>query len=109
MHLETATFLDSGSSGFLEKQQQSFVNTSEDKIQLQKRKESFEKTKSGLQFLDDRRAEHSFETLIFKYVYLDTMMKAKEKKWENMKKPHSQYWEWEVDKIPKSTGRRIHV
>ena len=35
--------------------------------------------------------------------------KWKEKKWENIKIPHFQYWEWEVYKIPKIIGKRIHV
>ena len=45
--------------GLLEKQQrrqqQFHVNTSEDKVQLQKRKGSFERTEFGLKFLSDRR------------------------------------------------------
>ena len=64
------------------RQQQSRVSTSENTVELQKRTESFEKTKLGLQFLDDRRAEkHSFETLIFKYVYFDTVMKVERENW----------------------------
>ena len=35
--------------------------------------------------------------------------KWKEKNWENIKLPHSQHWEWEVHKIPKLIGKRIHV
>ena len=48
--------------GVLEKQQQrrqqqSCVKTSEDKVHLHKRQESFERTEFGLWFLDDRRGE----------------------------------------------------
>ena len=44
---------------------------------------SFERTESGIQFLDVGGAEkRSFETLIFKYVYFDTMMNVQEKKRE---------------------------
>ena len=38
--------------------------------------------------------KHSFETLIFKYVYLDTMMNRKEKNWEQpIGMFYFQYWE----------------
>ena len=53
-------------------------STSEDQVELQKRKESIEKTKLRLLFLDDRRTGmFSFGTLIFKHVYFDTVMKVK--------------------------------
>ena len=38
--------------------------------------------------------KHSFETLIFKHVYLDTMMNVKEKRWEQRTgMSYFQYWE----------------
>ena len=43
------------------------------KVKVQERKESFERTEFGLQFLDDRRAENILSR-IFKYVYFDTMI-----------------------------------
>ena len=72
VHRETVAFTLRVKPGLLEKQQrqqQSHVNTSEDEVQLQKRKRSFERTEFGLWFLDDRRGEDShlqvyFETMI---------------------------------------------
>ena len=89
VHRETVAFTMRVEPGLLEKQQrqqrrqqQSHVNTSENKVKLQKRKESFEQTRLGLQFLDDRRAEHIPSRLIFKYVYFDTMTDVTVKKRE---------------------------
>ena len=64
------------------RQQQSCVNTSENKVKLQKRKESFEKTEFGVQFLDTRRSENIPSRLIFKCVYFDTMIDVTVKKRE---------------------------
>ena len=92
--------------GLLEKQQrrqqQSYVNTSENKSQITERR-----TEWGLQFLDDRRAENIPSRLIFKYVYFDTMTNVtmKKKREQRIGMLFFQYGE----KIPKSIGRRIHV
>ena len=59
VHRETVAFTMRVNPSHFEKQQrqqrqqQSYVNTSENKVKLKKRKESFEKTKLGLWFLDD--------------------------------------------------------
>ena len=64
VHRETVASSMRVNPGLLEKQyrqqrrqQQSCVNTSKDKVQLQKRKGSFERTEFGLLFLDDRCGE----------------------------------------------------
>ena len=65
VHRETDAFTMRVKTRLLEKQQQqqqrrqqqSYVNTSKNKVKLQKRKESFEKTKFGLWFLNDIRGE----------------------------------------------------
>ena len=46
------------------------------------KKSAFERTEFGLWFLDDRRGEDIFETLIFKYAYFDTMIDVIVKKRE---------------------------
>ena len=54
VHRETVAFTMRVKLG---RQQQSHVNASEDKVQLQKRKGSVERTEFGLRFLDDIRGE----------------------------------------------------
>ena len=74
------------------RQQQSYVNTSENKVKWKKRKESFEKTKLELWFLDDTRGEDIED------VYFDTMIDVTEKKGEQrIGRLYFQYWErWSV-------------
>ena len=64
VHRETVAFTMRVKPGLFGKQprqqrrqQQSYVNTFENKVQLQKRKGSFERTELGLWFLDDIREE----------------------------------------------------
>ena len=64
VHRETVAFTMRVKPGLFGKQprqqrrqQQSYVNTFENKVQLQKRKGSFERTELGLWFLDDIRGE----------------------------------------------------
>ena len=86
----------------LEKQQwqqrrqlQSYVNTSEDKVQLQKRKGSFrvDRIRTIIPRWQTWK-RHFFETFIFKYVYFDTMIDVTVKKWEQrIGMLHFQYWE----------------
>ena len=61
------------------KNHQRHVHTSENKVELQKRQGSFERTKLGLQFLHDRRAEN-IPSRLFKYVHFDTMIDVTVKK-----------------------------
>ena len=89
VHLETVAFMMRVKPGLLEKQQrqrrqqQCHVNTSENKVQLQKRKESFEKTKIKTTIPGWQTCrKHLSETFIFKYVYFDTMIDVSVKKRE---------------------------
>ena len=114
VHRETVAFTMWVSPGLLEmqqrRQQQSCFNTSEDKVQLQKRKAS-----SRGQHLDyDSWMTYVekilFETLIFKYVYFDTMTNITAKKREQRLGDYtSSVVNGGVYKIPKLTGKRIHV
>ena len=85
-----------GKTGLLEKQQrqqQSHVNTSEDEVQLQKRKRSFERTEFGLWFLDDRRGEDIIRDSHLQ-VYFETMIDVTAKKREQrIGILYFQYWE----------------
>ena len=92
------------------RQQQSHVNTSE-KVKLQKRKRILRADKIRTTIPGWRTSrKHSFEILLFKYVYSDTMIDVTVKQWEQrVVMLYFQYWKRRSVQNPKIIGKRIHV
>ena len=85
VHRETVASTMRVNPGLLEKQkrqqrrqQQSCVNTSENEVRLHKQKDPFREDRIWTTILGCQTCrKHSVETLIFKYVYFDTMISGK--------------------------------
>ena len=102
VHRESVAFTMRVKPGLLEKQQrrqrrqqQSHVNTSEDKVPTTEKERILREDKIRTTIPGWKTCrKHSFEILIFKYVYFDTMIDVTVKKWEQrIGMFFFQYWE----------------
>ena len=118
VHRETVAFTMRVKPGLFGKQprqqrrqQQSYVHTFENKVQLQKRKGSFERTELGLWFLDDIRGED----IIWDSHLQECLLRHHKRR--HSEEARATYWDIilpvlrtvECTRIPKLIGKRIHV